>query len=829
MDSITENSAARPGDIPLIRRIFGLGYTDLATFEERRTYLRIALQIAFPVTLIFSLLNYLEGHALLGLIEFSVAVTALSASYKLLDSEAHIDLAENIAIVYGLIITTALATLGGIENSGPLWVIAFPFFAFFIKRQRGGWISCGIWWLVQGLSFLLFADQAWAWNYSFEYDLQIAYMLGFYTLLAAAFNLVRNDFEIRIKNKNLQLQAAQAEALKASEAKAEFLARMSHEIRNPLNAVIGFSQILKDNPNAPDQTELLETVNLSSRHLLTLVDDILSFSKLDSDALELETIEFDLHSMLEGVISMLSPTAHEKSLEFALLLHTDLPVWINGDPNRLTQVVTNLASNALKFTDKGHVFIEAELIERDDQFQIEISINDTGIGMDDEQLSRLFQPFAQADSSISRRFGGTGLGLHISKRLVELMHGDIRVESRKNRGSRFIISLPAQRSTPPHTNDLTGLEERSVLIYDAKPITRRCLRTTTSSWNMQVTNLSNLNLVYARLKDSVIPPPEILLLSLDSIEREPTKFGKIYREIRKNYSGPLLVLIDSEEWEAPEQLHDSSNLFWIAKPARRTTLFEKIRSILDDTPTNDALDEVAPVNRVPLPGSDAKSVLLVDDQAINRQLMRRYLQGFNLNIYEAKNGLEAIQLASQRQPELIFMDIHMPDMSGIEAARTIRKRHARPLQIISLTADVFMENQAAADSEENIFDQLMLKPVSEARIREAVITALGAEIERVSGRPETSESISWNELDQSILAELTTLLKAAEANLAATDWEGLKSVAHRLKGIAGLYQIQDITEQVSNLSLRITQRDSDGSERILRKLANLLSIELTTP
>lgn len=825
MDRTSGNSVESPDDIPLSRRIFGIGFTDVATFEERRTYLRMAIQIAFPVTLIFSLLNYLNGHTALALIEFFDAIIMLSASFQLLKNEVRIGLAENVAIGYGLIITAALATLGGIDNSGPLWVIAFPFFAFFIKRQRGGWSSCFAWWVTLGVSFALLADQSWAWNYSADYNAQIAYMLVFYTLIAAAFNLVRTDFEIKLKGHNLQLQRARSTALKASQAKAEFLARMSHEIRNPLNAVIGFSQVLKDNPNAPDQSELLDTVNLSSRLLLTLVDDILSFSKLDSEALELENIEFDLHSVLEGVVSMLSPKAHKKSLEFALLLHTDLPVWITGDPNRLTQVVANIVSNALKFTDKGQVFIEAELIESDTNFHIQIRVNDTGIGLDKDEIERLFHPFVQADSSISRRFGGTGLGLYISKRLMDLMQGDIQVESTKNRGSRFTITLPIARTSISSTNDLVGLEGRSIVIYDPKPITRRCLRTTTSIWGMEVTNLSNLDLVYALLAPLDKPLPDLLLLSLDTSERETVRFETIYSQIRCNYSGPILLMLDADYWDAPEFINGANNLYWISKPARRTTLFQKISTILSISPQDIVVERIRQETIDIAPAASLKSLLIVDDQPLNRQLIRRYLQGLNLNIHEASSGREAIQIASDNVVDMIFMDIHMPDMSGIEAAKKIRMLCSnKPPYIVSLTADVYVDKQINDNSDQIVFDEFLLKPVMRDTIRQAVVDLLGPDLQLHPEAPDMRAPDSTSVFDERILTELITLSNEAETSLASADWAAVKSVVHKLKGISGLYQIHSLSEQVDSLAQLVAEKDSIGCQQLLNEIVKQLAM-----
>ena len=630
--------------------------------------------------------------------------------------------------------------------------------------------------------------------------------------------------------KNAQLETAREEAVRAGEEKYEFLARMSHEIRTPLNAVIGFSRLLSSSdPGLQGIREYCRTIDRAANQLITVVDGILNFTKLEAGSLEIERVPFDLRTCLEDVVAMLSPVAHEKGLELALVLHHDIPETLAGDPNRIAQVLVNLLDNAIKFTAVGHVLVEAGYVQ-DEQGQgtVRVTVSDTGVGLSVQELERLFQPFAQADSSVTRRYGGTGLGLVICKRLVELMGGRIGVESEPAKGSRFFFTIQcgaaSQSVSAPPASPLAGLK---VLVYDHEPAQLRALRTVLLGWSIQVFNSGRRERIAEMLESAAnrSAPFDLLILGLSANESRRDNFDVLMAEIRSQFAGAVLVLVGAENWRMPESALGPGEVDWAVKPLRRSLLHNRLCRLAGRIERSVEGPDKIQAERRAFPG---RKVLVVEDNAFNRSLLRRLLELRAARVFEACDGPEAIAAASRTRFDLILMDIHMPSMDGMETARRLRALAGAQgcPPIIGLSADVFAQGKTIA--QDGAFDGFLLKPVSETALDRAILAALDP-MERSGARSVHRENSAADygsalsrlsgDLVELLLRETQTLYERLEAAIGIDDRDAVRQLAHGLKGLYGYFGRRELEASVRALECSRRQRDCLSAARKSERIA----------
>ena len=516
--------------------------------------------------------------------------------------------------------------------------------------------------------------------------------------------------ELAEANHALQLERRSAES--ALRVKSEFLANMSHEIRTPMNGVISMTSLLMETELTGRQMEMVETIRTSGDTLLTLINDILDFSKIEAGKLELENQPFDVRLCIEDALDLLAPKASEKRLELAYHVLENAPSTIVGDVTRLRQILVNLISNGIKFTTSGEVIVRLELTGPDlldpatplvvtkqalrsgESCLLHFSVTDTGMGIPAEKVSRLFQSFSQVDASVTRQFGGTGLGLAISKNLATLMGGRMWVDSVPGKGSTFHFTIRGQVSAPLVEGPLLEVKERlkglRILLVDDNPTNRRILILQTSNWGMKPAAASSgaEALEWLRLGE----PFDLAILDMQMPHMDGVTLANQIRTLRSPAQLPMILLTSmGVKSDAPELALFSASL---SKPVKQSILQDVLLRAVDKSSltskrsSSPSKMDSNMASRIPL------RMLLVDDNAINQKVAIRLFQQMGYQADVASNGIEAVDSVQRKAYDIVFMDVQMPEMDGLEATRQIRDWEKSgpgasriPLVIVAMTAN----------------------------------------------------------------------------------------------------------------------------------------------
>lgn len=526
-----------------------------------------------------------------------------------------------------------------------------------------------------------------------------------------------------IEIQNIELEIARKQAETASRVKSEFLANMSHEIRTPLNGVIGFINLLTKTKLDTRQTDYLSTIQKSAISLLSIINDILDFSKIEAGKLLLELRPMDLGECLEDVLTLMAPGgSHEKGLELVPMIYSDVPLKIEGDYLRLKQIITNLVSNAVKFTDKGSVIVRVMLEkETPEQVILCMSVTDSGIGLSPEEQKILFQAFSQADSTTTRKFGGTGLGLVISKRLVQQMGGEIWLESEQGKGSTFWFSFKTKKIlNPPEVAPVQILQGRKILLFEGHPTTRLSLNHMINAWDCHVTELKtteNLEKILQKAQESN-SPFELFIVGLNQLDPAGNFIEDLTKIALKKFHCPMIILANNTDPAVYDELQKIGIAHCLAKPVRRGKLYEALVAVLDKkspvVPQNNVEVLLSPpASSHTMPNAHLIHVLAVDDNPSNLKLVAAMLEHLGVKVDCANHGERALSLVKKYQYDLIFMDIQMPGMDGIEVTKRIRAIEAPNVHvpIIALTAHALITEREAVLCAG--MDDYLTKPIDE--------------------------------------------------------------------------------------------------------------------
>jgi len=607
-----------------------------------------------------------------------------------------------------------------------------------------------------------------------------------------------------IEVKNVELDLARRRAEEANRVKSRFLANMSHEIRTPVNGIIGFTRLLNHTTLDGEQGEYVQIVRKASENLLAIINDILDFSSIEAGKLVIDHTDFDLRELVEETVGLLVPQAYEKNLEIVSLCYEDVPTRVRGDAVRIRQILTNLLSNAVKFTLQGSVAVR---VMREDDINghvvLKIIVSDTGIGIPEDLQSQIFEAFTQGDSKTSRRFGGTGLGLYISERLIRALGGNIGFASKSGDGSKFWFTLPLLEVTEtqaPIVDEAGPLAGHAVLIHEPHELTSLALRHLLQTWQMTVSEISDeakFTHFLSRHKSKNASAPEIIVLGLNA----PTALSPSTRQLLKKIRGagyPVAALINSVDRQLQQAVYSAGADVCLPKVLNRGKLYDQLSRLIGAPASATPIALPRSVDAQPLQGL---KLLVADDNRINLRLIITLLQRMGAQVDATDNGEKATARFAASVYDAVLLDVHMPGVSGLEATRRMRAMEGdrRHTPILAITANVITEEldrfrQAG-------MDDCLTKPINEQQLAEVLrrLCGLPAPEQSTSAANANPELALPADLLADLLVDLRDQSRALSQYLRQGNYSEAAEITHKVHGSAAVCKLKTIKEAAAAL------------------------------